>query len=122
MCRGSPCAGPRWFAALLALVAMITVVAASTMTALKIKNLAVFDTGTTPWESWLIAAHAPGQHLARQLNRNGHQPSDHKAPEHETRLSSISTGARPRVLPTSPEALRLLHHHWSQFPGPGQFT
>jgi hypothetical protein len=57
---------------------MITVVAASTMTVLKIKNLAVFDAGTTSWESWLIAAHAPGQHLARQLNRNGHQPSDQR--------------------------------------------
>ncbi len=31
----------------LPLVAMITAMAASTMTALKIKNLAVFDAGTT---------------------------------------------------------------------------
>jgi len=36
-------------------VAMITVVAASTITALKIRNLAVLDAGTTSWESWLNA-------------------------------------------------------------------
>jgi hypothetical protein len=34
---------------------MITMVAASTITALKIRNLAVFDAGTTSSESWLIA-------------------------------------------------------------------
>jgi hypothetical protein len=38
------------------LVAMITVVAASTITALKMRNLAVFDPGMTSSESWLIAA------------------------------------------------------------------
>ena len=36
-------------------MAMITAIAASTMTALKIKNLTVFDAGTTSQESWLIA-------------------------------------------------------------------
>ena len=36
------------------LVAMITVAAGSTIAALKIKNLAVFDAGTTSSESWLI--------------------------------------------------------------------
>jgi hypothetical protein len=35
---------------------MITVVAASTITALKMRNLGVFDPGTTSSESWLIAA------------------------------------------------------------------
>jgi hypothetical protein len=38
------------------LVAMITVVANRIITALKIKNLVVFDPGTTSSESWLIAA------------------------------------------------------------------
>jgi hypothetical protein len=33
---------------------MITVAAGSTIAALKIKNLAVFDAGTTSSESWLI--------------------------------------------------------------------
>jgi hypothetical protein len=37
------------------LVAMITVAAGSTIAALKIKNLAVFEAGTTSQESWLIA-------------------------------------------------------------------
>jgi len=40
----------------LPLVAMIKVVAASMMTTLKIKNLAVFDAVTTSWESWLMEA------------------------------------------------------------------
>ena len=35
---------------------MITAVAKRTITALKIRNLAVFDPGTTLYESWLIAA------------------------------------------------------------------
>jgi hypothetical protein len=35
---------------------MITMVAATTMTALKIRNLAVFDAGTTSWDSWLMEA------------------------------------------------------------------
>jgi hypothetical protein len=35
---------------------MITVVANRIITALKIKNLVVFDPGTTSSESWLIAA------------------------------------------------------------------
>jgi hypothetical protein len=34
---------------------MITVAAGSTIAALKIKNLAVFEAGTTSQESWLIA-------------------------------------------------------------------
>lgn len=38
------------------LVVMITVIAASTTTALKTRNLAVFDAGTTSSESWLNAA------------------------------------------------------------------
>jgi hypothetical protein len=38
------------------LVAMITVAAATTITALKIRNLAVLDAGTTSSESWLIEA------------------------------------------------------------------
>jgi hypothetical protein len=38
------------------LVAMITTVAKTTITPLKIRNLAVFDPGTTSYESWLIAA------------------------------------------------------------------
>jgi hypothetical protein len=37
-------------------VAMITVAAKRMITALKIRNLAVFDAGTTSEESWLIAA------------------------------------------------------------------
>jgi hypothetical protein len=35
---------------------MITVVAASTITALKMRNLAVFDAGTTSYESWSFSA------------------------------------------------------------------
>jgi hypothetical protein len=35
---------------------MITVAAATTITALKIRNLAVLDAGTTSSESWLIEA------------------------------------------------------------------
>ena len=35
---------------------MITAAAKTTMTAVKIRNLAVFDPGTTSEESWLIAA------------------------------------------------------------------
>jgi hypothetical protein len=37
------------------LVARITVAAGSRIVALKIKNLTVFDAGTTSSESWLIA-------------------------------------------------------------------
>jgi hypothetical protein len=43
---------------------MITMVAASTMTALKMRNLAVLDAGTTSRESWPIEASKLAEKIA----------------------------------------------------------
>ena len=51
-------------------VAIITAVANSAITPLKIRNLAVFDAGTTSRESWLIEASKLASKIATSSTLN----------------------------------------------------
>lgn len=84
------------------LVAMITRVTARTMTALEIRNRAVFDAGTMSRESWLIEASEAGMKDRHQQHAvSGHVVKPHEqgaSEEQRPELDGEDDGVRDQRL------------------------